>query len=300
MWKARIQSSQLVPSDGICVNTLNLAARKGDPGLATSAIRILAARRSALSPFHYEALLTAYTEAKDFKTSFRILAIMAKAGLEPDSSSTRPLFLYLSENESLVDKAWQVLKSLNHDGHKIPTAAPNVVIEAKIQQGAFIQAIELYKELHSICESGPNTETFNILLQGTTRYSSKSMAMFFAREMRALGVKPDRLTYDRFILACLSEDDYEDAFRYLKEMKIVGADKEEEGQKGWWMRGGTATTLVRRCTIAKDHRVWDLLTEMEERNLNQGRLRRWAESNWEIEDSTRQQGNEKLVQWNVV
>ena len=274
----------MVPSDGICVNTLNLAAREGDFGLATSAIRILAARRSALSTFHYEALLTAYTEAKDFKTSFRILIIMAKAGLEPESSTTRPLFHYLSQSNSLLNRAWQVLKSLQQDGHVIPTAAANVVIEASIQREKFAQAVKLYKELHTICRSGPNTETFNILLQGTTRHSTKSMAIFFASEMKALKVKADRLTYDRFILACLSDEDYEDALRYLEEMKVVGADKEEDGQKGWWMRGGTALTLVQRCAKAGDHRVWELLAEMERRKMDQGRLRRWVQANWDGEE----------------
>jgi pentatricopeptide repeat protein len=205
---------------------------------------------------------------------------MAKAGLEPNSSTTRSVFLYLIKDNTLPDKAWQVLKSLQKDGHVIPTAAVNVVIEAKINLKQFGDAVEFYKDLHHICESGPNTETFNILLQGTSRQSTKAMAMFFASEMRALGVKPDRLTYDRFILACLKDGDYEDAFRYLEEMKTVGADKEEDGQKGWWMRGGTANMLTQRCVKANDPRAWDLMAEMDRRGIDTGRLRAWVEANW--------------------
>jgi hypothetical protein len=225
---------------------------------------------------------------------------MAKAGLEPDSSTTRPLFLYLTQNTSLSDKAWRVLKSLHQDGHVIPTAAVNVVIEAKVQRGHLGPAVEFYKELHTICESGPNTETFNILLQGISRQPDKSRAMFFASEMRALGVKADRLTYDRFILVCVYDEDYEDAFRYLQEMKTVGADKEENGQKGWWMRGGTATALVQRCAKAGDPRVWGLLTEMRERGLDHGRLRKQVEDNWKGEERTGEQTNEKLAMWAAV
>ncbi|KAG0649078.1 Pentatricopeptide repeat-containing [Hyphodiscus hymeniophilus] len=298
IWRARIQTSQVVPSDGICISTLNLAAREADPGLATSAIRILSARRSALSTFHYEALLSAYAGAGDLKSSFRILTIMTKAGLEPDSSTTRPLFLYLTQNDSFPSKAWKTLKAINHDGHAIPAASVNVVIEAKIHREQFIQAVEFYKELHTICKSGPNTETFNILLQGVTRHSNKSSAMFFASEMRALGVKADRLTYDRFILACLKDADYEDAFRYLEEMRIIGANKEEDGQKGWWMRGGTARSLIQRCAKGGDLRIWDLLDEMERRALDQGRTRKWVEGNWEGERKGNQL-SEKLAQWNA-
>ena len=210
---------------------------------------------------------------------------MAKAGLEPSSSTTRPVFLYLIKDYTLPDKAWQVLKSLYHDGHVIPTAAVNVVIEAKIKLKQFGDAVEFYKELHHICESGPNTETFNLLLQGASRQSTKTTVMFFASEMRALGVKPDRLTFDRVILACLKDEDYEDAFRYLEEMKIIGADKEEDGQKGWWMRGGTANMLTQRCVKARDPRAWDLLAEMDRRGIDTGRLRAWVVANWKKADS---------------
>ena len=278
------------------MSALNLAAREGDPGLATSAIRVLAARRSALSVFHYEALLTAYTKAKDAKTAFRILTIMAKAGLEPDSSTTRPLFLYLKQDERLPDKTWQILKSLHREGHVIPTAAVNVIVEAKLHWGHFGEAIEFYKELHTICANGPNTELFNILLQGTTRLSTKSMAMFLASEMRALGLKPDRLTYDRLIFVCTKDDDYEDAFKYLEEMETLGADKVEDGHKGWWMRGGTATMLVQQCTKAGDARVWHLLDVMAKRDLDQGKLRRWVEDHWKGKQRTEEQMSEKILE----
>ena len=197
---------------------------------------------------------------------------MAKAGLEPDSSTTRPIFQYLTRNDHLPDKAWRALKSLHREGHVVPAAAVNVVIEAKIKPGHFAKAVEFYKELHTICEKGPNTETFNLLLQGTASQSNKAMAMFFASEMRALGIKADRLTYDRLILICLYHHDYEDAFRYLEEMKIAGADKVENGQKRWWMRGGTAALLIQRCFEAKDPRGRDLLTELDRRGLDPGNL----------------------------
>src|SRR3954467_11238904 len=85
VWRARVQTSNLVPSDGMCISVLNLAARHADPDLATSAIQSLTTRHSVLSAFHYEALLTAYVESGDLKTAFRILDIMSRAGLEPDS-----------------------------------------------------------------------------------------------------------------------------------------------------------------------------------------------------------------------
>lgn len=289
----------MIPSDGMCVAVLNLASRHSDPDLATSAIQLLTTRRSSLLPFHYEALLAAYMGVKDLKTSFRILNIMAKAGHQPDASTTRPIYFYLSSSPELPAKAWQVLHDLHEDGHQIPIAAINVVLECCVAVGNYDDSINLYKQMHTICDRGPNTDTFNTLLQGCTRRRSKDIAMFLASEMSALNVKPDQLTYDRLILICLSEDDYEDAFLYLEEMKAVGTLKDE--QRGWWMRLGTASALVRRCIAEGDDRGWHVLNEMEKRfSIVEKRLRTWAEQNWKGSSESKKSGlsgEEKLKDW---
>lgn len=204
---------------------------------------------------------------------------MSKAGLEPDSSSTRPIYHYLTSSKNLPSKGWKDLQDLCEDGHSIPIAAVNVVLESTISVGHFDEAIGLYKQVHSLYECDANTETFNVLFQGCSRRRSKDLAMFLASEMTALGVKPDRLTYDRLILVCLNEEDYEDAFLYLDEMKAVGDQKGDVD--GWWMRTGTATIMVRRCVLNNDDRAWLVLTELEKRGYNKSeRLRAWAEQNW--------------------
>jgi pentatricopeptide repeat protein len=268
------------------LSTLNLAARYSDPILATSCIRILSTRQSALSAYHYEALLTAYVGAEDLNTSFRILNIMSKAGLILDSSTTRPLFLYLTSSRTLPLHAWTILTSLHEAGHKIPIAAVNVVLESLTILEQLDQALNIYKQLHNICAGGPNTETFNTLLQGISKKEKKKdQAMFLASEMAALGVKADQLTYDRLILSCLREDDYEDAFRYLEEMIMVGQNKEnEDGTRGWWMRGGTAAAMVRRCILAGDERAWTLLSEMAAKNMGNSKLRSWADETWKARE----------------
>lgn len=272
-----MENESLVLSDGMCIAALNLAARYSDTELATSAIRILSSRKSSLTTFHYEALIGAYAGARDLKTAFRILVIMTKAGLQTDANTTRPLFLALTRSRELPVKAWAELKGLMHNGHVLPVAAANVVIEAAIHTGQFEKAVELYKSLHDICTSGPNTETFNFLLQGASRNDRKDLSMFLAGEMQALGIKPDHITYDRLILACLQQDDYEDAFLYLEEMADVGSD---QPNGGWWMRPGTAKVMVEKCVANSDQRAWDILERMETRRMKTFQLRDWAEQKW--------------------
>lgn len=264
----------------MCVNALNVAARNADPSLATSAIRILSSRRTALSPYHYEALLAAYTGSRDLSTAFRILGIIQKAGFEPDAAMTRPLFAYLIGHKSLPFKAWEVLQTLSQEGHTIHITAINVVIEACLHIGEFNRALDMYKELHTICEAGPSIETFNTLLQAAARVKAKDSAMFLASEMIALDIKPDFLTYDRLILLCLNEDDYEDSFRYLEEMEDTGKEKFENGQKGWWMRRGTASTMARKCARAGDGRCWTIIAEMEKRGMDVGKVKPRVEELW--------------------
>jgi len=268
-------------------------------------MRILSSRRATLAPYHYEALITAYAGFGDLKTAFRVLTIMTKAGIEPTPSTTRPLYVHLSLDPSLPTQAWQTLEQLFEDGHVIPVAAINVVIESFIAVNRFDDAMDAYKSMHSICESGPDTETFNVLFQGSTKQKRKDASMFFASEMLALGIPADNITYDRLILVCLAQSDYEDAFRYLEEMVAVGADRVEEGtgKVGWWMRKGTATEMVKVCVKYVDERVWDILEGMKARGMNTERLEVWVKQHWTgnldepVADDLKAIQEERLRRW---
>lgn len=216
---------------------------------------------------------------QDLETSLRILTIMSRAGIEPDASSTRAIYLRLVQDAQRPHEAWELLKSMHETGQDIPVGAVNVIIEASISHENIEEAMAFYKQLHTICSSKPNTETFNFLLKGLSGKDMKDTAMFLAAEMADLNVKPDRLTYDRFILLCVLENDLGDAFSYLDEMKKIGSSRGES----WWMRLGTVSELVRRCTIKGDERVWELLEEMKSRGISDSatqKLMTWAESNW--------------------
>ncbi|KAI6244873.1 Pentatricopeptide repeat-containing protein [Erysiphe necator] len=285
IWRHQVRLGYLIPSDGMLSAALNTAARYADPQLATSVASFLSAR-SALDPYHYEALIEAYAKSKDLKSAFRALCIMAKAGFNPDASNTRPLLACLSSDRKLPTHAWNVLDEIHSDGQIITITAVNVVIEASVSQLNIDEAMIMYKKIHTIC-SGPNTATFNHILQGLSKtvIPSKKEAMFLASEMKSLSIKPDSLTYDRLILICLREKDYEDAFRYLEEMIREGKGKNEG--KGWWLREGTAQRCVMTTIVEGDSRGWEILAEMEKRSMkNAIKVRNWAKQNWRAKRTT--------------
>lgn len=75
--------------------------------------------------------------------------------------------------------------------------------------------------------------------------------------MVELKIRPNRLTYDRLLLTCLKEKDYEDAFRYYEEMM----------HGGYQPRLGTWTMMVKVCCDARDMRAFELIRKMEELGL---------------------------------
>lgn len=241
---------------------------------------MLSSRHTTLDSFHYEALLEAYLSAGDLQTTFRILVIMAKAGIEPDINSTRAIYLHLVADHRAPGRAWDIIEQLHEDGHAIPTGAVNVILESMVRNNKHFEAIEMYKKSYPLCKG--NTDTFNILLRRLASNRDgpcKHAAMFLASEMQALGLKPDQLTYDRLILICVMEkDDYEDAFLYWHEMKAVG--KQRTG-KEWLLRPGTLSILARRCVRLGDERAWNILKLLGERRPEEAlRMMQWAEKWW--------------------
>jgi pentatricopeptide repeat protein len=209
---------------------------------------------------------------------------MSKAGLEPDLNSTRGIHLFLMSEKSSSEKAWETLEDMHEDGHPIPIAAVNVILETLCRQKNTDEALKMYKKVYTLCKA--NTETFNCLLKrmGTKDMpQAKSIAMFLAAEMHALGVKPDRVTYDRLIIICAQQQDYEDAFRYWEEMKQVG--KARMG-KEWELRTGTLEMLIKRCVRAGDARSWRLIKLLGERGVDTTQTLWWAEKKWKVEERT--------------
>ena len=272
-YRARVESSYLNPSAGICINILSTAARHGDIYLATSVLRVLGRRSgNPIQLHHYEALLETYVIAKDIRTSFTLLTIMAAAGHSPTEASTRPIFTHLNQSPSLPATAVLILEELREQDRQIPIQAVNVVMEAYIFHRDLGSALSIYKYLHKFGDSlDPDTATFNLLIRGCAQAARKDLAMFLASEMVALKVAPDRLTYDRLTLVCLnSENSIDDAWRYFEEMRGLG----------WWPRHGTAVALARRACERGDQRFWKLVDDDEGRTFSKWKVESLIEDYW--------------------
>ncbi|KAF1937358.1 hypothetical protein EJ02DRAFT_357039 [Clathrospora elynae] len=263
VWTTQVLPGYLKPGTGTCLSVLALASRHGDVQLATDVFRLLTERETTFTTYHYELLITTYLKANDLSAALSVILIMVDANLKVDAGTCHPLYWHLCTEKEGQDsrpmQAFSLLQEFETAGRKVPTAAVNACIQASIAMNRLEEAIEIYKALHSVSHAGPNTNTFNILFRGCHRSARKELAMFFASEMIQLGLKPDRITYDRLILVCLQSGDLGDALLYYEEMISVGATA---GSKGPMKpRRSTWELLIHKCVVQGDEKAVALLKD---------------------------------------
>ncbi|KAF2821023.1 hypothetical protein CC86DRAFT_303192 [Ophiobolus disseminans] len=266
VWTRQVEPGYLKPGTGACQSILALAARHGDVHLATDVFRVLTERETTFTSHHYELLITTYLNADDLSAALSVILIMVDANLKVSAGTCRPLFWYLRsekpDESSRPLAAFHMLQDFEASGRKVPTAAINACIQASITLERFEEGIEIYKALHTVSHSGPDTETFNVLFRGCYINIRKELAMFFANEMIQLGLKPNRLTYDRLITVCLQADDLEDALLYYEEMRSTRA--KPSSTEIMKPRRATWEALIMRCAAKGDERAVALLRDYKQ------------------------------------
>ncbi|KAF1912869.1 hypothetical protein BDU57DRAFT_457841 [Ampelomyces quisqualis] len=266
VWTIQVQPGYLKPATGACLSVLAVAARHGDVQLATDVFRVLTERETVFTTHHYELLVETYLNANDLSAALSVLLIMFDTNIRIDAGTCHPLFWYLQKEipgePSRPIAALNILQDFETSGRKVPTAAINACIQASIALKRFEEAIEIYKVLHTVSHTGPDTQTFNILFQGCRISRRKEVAMFLANEMIQLGLRPDRMTYDRLIGVCLDCDSLEDALQYYEEMRLTPV---KSGSKTMMQpRRRTWEGLMERCVKKNDERAVALLKDYKQ------------------------------------
>lgn len=271
VWDRRVRRGYLNPSTGICLNVLNAAARNGDAELATDVFRMLGDRNMVFEPLHYEMLVEAYINAGELPSAFKILNVMKESRVMPDDNTIRPIVMYMNKDKVRPKEGFDILKhEKDHNSAlKLPAAAMNACIESAVHHGQLELAVEFYKTMHVFCYRGADTTTFNLLIKGCVTAERKDLAMSLVKEMLSRHVQANQLTYDRLMLVCLHDPDYEDAIRYYQEMRSLG----------FVPRNGTLVGLVKKMAEAGDDRTARFLEDIEKMGLSTKRLRTWLTVN---------------------
>lgn len=269
-WRRRVESLYLNPPDGVCLNVLNTAARHGDSDLAADVFRILSNRGVVLELHHYEALADAYLLNSDLKTALALQCMMEAAGMRFDASSTSMMSCHILKSSHALDQALDAIRELRNEERSIPTVTFNCILHGFAAQGKHRKTFELYQSLREYCPAGPNTATFNILLEVCNNLRWKELGTFLVQEMLALKVEPDGFVYDNLLRLALHEQGCKNAFDYLEQMRRLR----------YWPKEATYKALVRKCAQEQDERAWSLLSELEGVYGKKPALHREVKQNW--------------------
>ncbi|TIA93179.1 hypothetical protein E3P99_00312 [Wallemia hederae] len=252
-WSIVVAENKTAVDEGTCILVLNACARAPNPQLSTLVIAALKNQYISLQEHHLAPVIEAYSKAGNIKEPFIILGIMRQNKITPQLETAQPIVKAITKSVDAIDDAYYLLQDLHKEGEVIDVSAINVIISASAKLGDMHRALSTFQEMGTF-KLKPSTETYNILLSGCIDTSNRSLGDKLLTLMKKEEIQPDKRTFERLIVLCLTQSTYEDAFFYLEEMKSAGHIPPQNVYE----------TLIRRCKSLGDSRYKVALEELHE------------------------------------
>ncbi|EEP81443.1 predicted protein [Uncinocarpus reesii 1704] len=223
IWRQQVLRGYMIPSYGVCNNVLAICARTGDVEMAVSVFDTLGQRRGAFTLNDYESLIETYLTAGDIDSALRVLCTMENTNVDVSENSTRSLLSSILLSDAETEHTWRTLKRFQtEENQSIPLAAADLAIEICAHRSDIDGAMGIYREIHNVCSSSPNSSTFSLLFDVCRQTQRPDMASFFLQEMQLLKILPTQSIYERLVLLCVESNYFEEARKYLLEMTQSG------------------------------------------------------------------------------
>lgn len=273
VWNHAVEGKIINPSDGIALNTLNMAASYGDTELATKVIQFLSARSTRLGRPHYEALAEAYSVQGNMQKTIEVYCIMDGAGTKVNQSSTGSLCQALQRRPELIDSAVQAMAELKTK-YDVPIGIFNALINETVKLGtedAFEKALDFYRRIREFVSSQPNVETFRNLLWKCTQ---PDIAQFLAGEMVHFKVRRN-LSIQEMMFKVHVE--YEGPIHRAKEYFFSIAPSFSSNyvpqSRKWNAMMDLTVKLIKRLIAERDPEAWRILKMCQRVGLDQDRIK---------------------------
>ncbi|CUA73228.1 Pentatricopeptide repeat-containing protein At3g04760, chloroplastic [Rhizoctonia solani] len=243
-----VRRTRCRPTEPLCVELLNTAARHGLIDLAQSVLAYLQETAQDIHEHHLAPVVGAYATAGQLQEAYLALDLFKDHRVEILPESASALVETIDQSTATLDNAWDVLSRLPRP---VSIQAVNATLQAAVNLSDMQRAIGIYKELPDL-ECSPTAETYDILLGGCLSISHAELGERLFQDMRSRGIQPTLQTYSRLILLSLTQANYEAAFSRLEEIK---ENKMVPPQRVY-------EALVRRCVDEGDPRAELALEDM--------------------------------------
>lgn len=233
VWQRMVDLEHLKPSPRMCKQTFAMAAGKEDLTLVVSVARFC--KKNNLHLPGYNDFLRNHLGLSLDPDTFKTISVIHEAGLPLNASFTNPVLSNLIETNADPREAWQVLKRLKNDGHKIPLESVQIITElcehmAPGDPSVVDDALGFYRDLESLCPDGADVEVFNSFIRICRNANRYDSGMIILKEMTNHGVVPNKMTFETLILMCLDARQYRSAYMYFVDLQQRGEHLSRETQ----------------------------------------------------------------------
>lgn len=307
LWARTVAPRLVNPSDGVCLQVLNMAASYGDADLATDVLQFLASRGTKLGQAHYEAVADAYCTQGNVEKAMETFCIMHAARVETTSWSMGALSQALAHHPAQIDAIVPMLEKLK-EKYKIPLVVFNTILnqivktELPDQPDTYGRALRFYHRIREFCYEGPNWETFRHLLWKCT---DPQLAQVVAGEMSWFGIRHNKTTSELMFQVQVNHQgpSYRaKRYFYMVEPHYRKASETAPVVKStqWRRFMDLSVKFVRRLIGERDPEAWRILAHCQKNGLEEDvvkALREDVESGRIVmqpqEEGTNQEGDGK-------
>ncbi|CAD6219133.1 unnamed protein product [Miscanthus lutarioriparius] len=164
-----------------------------------------------------------------------------------------------------IDEAFEILESIEKDSSiGSPRLSPHLIcgfLNALIEAGDMRRANALVARFRKVLYEGHSVLLYNLLMKGYIKSNFPLGALTVKDEILRQGLKPDRLTYNTIISACVKSAEIDKAIRFLEDMK---EEANKESNPELLPDAVTYTTLLKGLGNNRDlYSVLNIVVEMK-------------------------------------
>ncbi|KAF8657772.1 hypothetical protein HU200_059932 [Digitaria exilis] len=164
-----------------------------------------------------------------------------------------------------IDEAFEILESIEKDSSiGSPRLSPHLIcgfLNALIEAGDMRRANALVARFRKVLYEGHSVLLYNLLMKGYIKSNFPLGALTVKDEILRQGLKPDRLTYNTIISACVKSAEIDKAIQFLEDMK---EEAKRESNPELLPDAVTYTTLLKGLGNSGDlYSVLKIVVEMK-------------------------------------